>query len=120
VFWCSSSGDALAFAHSSSSSHYIVFLATLGTMCHLSLGLWTNILSVCIYLFLPVYVCIYIYIYKIDMLLIRHDLHCNYALHIISVLNLFEYCISLEILMFDSCVGLERLYLFDFFFSHAH
>jgi hypothetical protein len=38
VFWCSSSGDALAFAHFGFSSHGIVFLATLETMCHLSLG----------------------------------------------------------------------------------
>ena len=40
VFWCSSSGDALAFAHFRSSSNGIVFLATLETMCHLSLGVW--------------------------------------------------------------------------------
>ena len=40
VFWCSSSGDALAFVHFSTSSHGIVFLATLETMCHLSLGVW--------------------------------------------------------------------------------
>jgi hypothetical protein len=53
------------------------------------------------------------------MLLIGHDLHRNYGLHAIGVFNLFEHCISLEIPTFDSCVGLERLYLFDFF-SHAH
>jgi hypothetical protein len=53
------------------------------------------------------------------MLLIGHDLHRNYGLHAIGVLNLFEHCISLEIPTFDPCVGLERLYLFDFF-SHAH
>jgi hypothetical protein len=54
-------GDALALARFGSSSHCNVFLATLETMCHLSLGVWTNIMSVflfvfvCIYLFLSVY-----------------------------------------------------------------
>jgi hypothetical protein len=49
------------------------------------------------------------------MLLIGHDIHHNYELHVIGVFNLFEHCISLEIPVFDSCVRLERLYLFDFF-----
>jgi hypothetical protein len=40
VFWCSSLGDTLAFAHFGFSSHGIVFLATLETMCHLSLRVW--------------------------------------------------------------------------------
>ena len=53
------------------------------------------------------------------MLLIGHDLYHNCGLHVIGVFNLFEHCISLEILVFDSCVGLKRLCLFDFF-SHAH
>jgi uncharacterized membrane protein len=35
-------GDTLAFAHFGSSSHSIVFLVTLETMCHLSLGVWIN------------------------------------------------------------------------------
>jgi hypothetical protein len=47
------------------------------------------------------------------MLLIRHNLHHNCGLHVIGVFNLFEHCISLEILVFDSCVGLKRLHLFD-------
>jgi hypothetical protein len=47
------------------------------------------------------------------MLLIGHKLHHNYGLFVIGVLNLFEHCISLEISVFDSCVGLERLHLFD-------
>jgi hypothetical protein len=38
VFWCSSSGDTLAFVHFGFSSHGIVFLATFETMCHLNLG----------------------------------------------------------------------------------
>jgi hypothetical protein len=53
------------------------------------------------------------------MLLIGHDKHHNYGLHVNGVFNLFEHCISLEIPVFDSCVGLKRLYLFDFFF-HMH
>jgi hypothetical protein len=47
------------------------------------------------------------------MLLIEHDLHHNYGLHAIGVFNLFERCISLEIPVFDSCIGLKRLHLFD-------
>ena len=53
----------------------------------------------------------------VAMLLIRHDLHHNCGLHVNSVLNLFEYCISLEIPVFDSCVGLERLHFFLFIFD---
>jgi hypothetical protein len=114
-------GDALDFAHLNSSSHCNVFLVTLGTMCHLSLGVWKNTFSVlfcfvfvCIYLFLP---CIYIYIFFfflfVAMLLIGHDLHRNCRLHVIGVFNLFEHCLSLEIPIFDSCVGLARLHLFN-------
>jgi hypothetical protein len=44
VFWCSSSGDALAFAHFDSSSHGLETLDTLGTMRHLNLGVWKNTL----------------------------------------------------------------------------
>ena len=53
------------------------------------------------------------------MLLIGHDLHHNCGLHVIDVFNLFEHCISLEILVFDSCVGLKRHYLFEFFHMHT-
>jgi hypothetical protein len=49
----------------------------------------------------------------VTMLLIGHDLHRNYELHVIGLFNLFEHCLSLEIPIFDSCVGLERLHLFD-------
>jgi hypothetical protein len=51
------------------------------------------------------------------MLLIVHNLHCNYGLYVIGMFNLFEHCISLEIPVFDSCVGLERLHLFDRYFT---
>jgi hypothetical protein len=44
VFWCASSGDTLAFAHFGFSSHSLLTLDTLGTMCHLSLGVWKNTL----------------------------------------------------------------------------
>jgi hypothetical protein len=53
------------------------------------------------------------------MLLIGHDLHRNCGLHVIGVFNLFEHCISLEIPVFDSCVGLERLHLLNLIF-HMH
>ena len=125
VFWCSSSGDALAFSHVGSSFHYIVFLATLWTMYHLSLGVWTNTLFVflfvlfvvlfvfvCIYLFFFLYIIFFLFLF-VAMLLIEHNLHRNRRLHVIGVFNLFEHCISLEIPIFYSCVGLERLQLFD-------
>ena len=59
--------------------------------------------------------CIYIYIY-IAMLLIGHNLHRNCGLHVIGVFNLFEHCRSLEISVFDSCVGLKKFHWFDSFF----
>ena len=129
VFWYSSLGNALDFALFGSSSHYNVFLATLLTMCHLSLGVWTNILFVllfvlfsCFVFFLFVYsrFCLYIkkiFLLFIAMLLIGHNLHHNCRLHIIGVFNVFEHCLSLEIPVFDSYVGLERLYLFDWCFT---
>jgi hypothetical protein len=51
------------------------------------------------------------------MLLIGHNLHRNCGLHVIGVFNVFEHCLSLEIAFFDSCVGLERLHLFDCYFT---
>jgi hypothetical protein len=111
----------LDFAHPGSSSHCNVFLATFGTMCHLSLGVWTNILSVfllvlfcfCMYIFVfAMYIKFFFFLF-VTMLLIGHDLHRNCGLHVIGLFNLFEHCLSLEIPVFDSCVGLERLHLFD-------
>jgi hypothetical protein len=60
-------------------------------------------------------VCLYIKIFFlfVAMLLICHDLHCNCGLHVIGVFNMFDHCLSLEILVFDSCVRLERLHLFN-------
>jgi hypothetical protein len=79
-------------------------------MCHLSLRVWINTLFVClfmvyIYLFLSfkIFFCIFV-----AMFLIGHDLHHNYGLCVIGVFNLFEYCISLEISVLDSRVGLEE------------
>jgi hypothetical protein len=54
------------------------------------------------------------------MLLIGHDLHHICGLHVIGVFNLFQYYISLEISVFNSYVELEKLHMFDPFFSHAH
>jgi hypothetical protein len=51
------------------------------------------------------------------MLLTRHNLHHICGLHIIGVFNLFKHYISLEILVFNSCVGLKRLHVFDPFFT---
>jgi hypothetical protein len=51
------------------------------------------------------------------MLLIEHDLHHIYGLHVIGVFNLFEHYISLEILVFDTCVGFKRFHVFDSFFT---
>jgi hypothetical protein len=61
VFLCSSLGDALAFAHFGSSSHGVVFLATLGKMCHLSLGVWTNTLFVFLFV---LFVVLFIFVCK--------------------------------------------------------
>jgi hypothetical protein len=68
-------------------------------------------LGFCMYIF----VCLYIKIcfLFIAMLLIGHDLYRNCGLHVIGVFNMFEHCLSLEIPVFDSCVGLERLHLFN-------
>jgi hypothetical protein len=76
----------------------------------------------CFVLFLSVYICFCLYIIFffflfVAMLLIGYDLHHNYGLHVIGVFNLFEQCISLEISVFDSCVGLERLHLSDYYFT---
>ena len=71
-------------------------------------------------LFLSVYIC-FESVYKnfkiFAMLLVGHDLHHIYELHVIGMFNLFEHCISLEITVFDSCVGLKRLHVFDPFFT---
>jgi hypothetical protein len=63
--------------------------------------------------FLSVYKFFFNYFLFVAMLLIGHNLHCNCGLHVIGVFNLFEHCISLEIPVFDSCVGLERLRFFN-------
>ena len=43
--------------------------------------------------------------------------HHNCGLYVIDVFDSFEYCISLEIPVFDSYVGLERLHVLDKFFT---
>jgi hypothetical protein len=70
----------------------------------------TLCLSFC--LFLSVYKFFFLFNF-VAMLMIGHKLHHNCGLFVIGVFNLFEHCISLEIPVFDSCVGLERLHLFD-------
>jgi hypothetical protein len=73
-------------------------------------------LFICLFCF-----CMYIFVFVmyiqnflfVTMLLIGHDLHRNCGLHVIGLFNLFEHCLSLEASVFDSCVGLERLHLFD-------
>jgi hypothetical protein len=82
-----------------------------------SVCLFLFVLFTCFVLFLYVYICFCLYIkfffLFVAMLLIGHNLYRNCGLHVISVFNLFEHCLSLEIPIFDSCVGLERLHLFD-------
>jgi hypothetical protein len=80
-------------------------------------------LFVCFILFVCFCFCMYIFDFAmyinfffflfVTMLLIGHDLHRNCGLHVIGLFNLFEHCLSLEITVFDSCVGLERLRLFN-------
>ena len=79
MFWCSSLGDVLAFAHSGFLIHGIVSLDTLGTMCHLSLGVWTNTLSVFLFVLfvvLFVFVCIYLFFLYIKQILFYLLLCC--------------------------------------------
>jgi hypothetical protein len=79
-------------------------------------------LFTCFVLFLSIYICFCLYIKKnfflfVAMLLFGHNLYCNCGLHVIGVFNVFENCLSLEIPVFDSCIGLERLHLFDYYFT---
>jgi hypothetical protein len=66
-------------------------------------------------LFLSIYIFVFVYIYNffccyvVDWARLYH----NCELHVIGVFNLFEHCISLKISVFDSCIGLKRLHLFD-------
>jgi hypothetical protein len=53
------------------------------------------------------------------MLLIGHNLHHNCGLNVNGVFNWFEHFISLEISIFDSCLRLERLHLFDLYFTYT-
>jgi hypothetical protein len=96
-------------------------------MRHLSLGVWTNTLSV-LFIYLLVLFCFCLYISAfclyikffflfVAMLLIGHIFHHNCRLHVIGMFNVFEHYLSLEIPVFDSCVGLERLHLFDYYFT---
>jgi hypothetical protein len=82
-------------------------------MYHLSLGLWTKTLSFCLFICLFCFVYLFILFVFVYKILIGYDLDHNCGLRVIDVFNLFEHCIPLEILVFDSCVGLERLNLFD-------
>jgi hypothetical protein len=62
-------GGCLGLAHLGSSSHGIVFLATLGTICHLNLGVWTNTLSIFLFVLfvvLFVFVCKHFFCYVVD------------------------------------------------------
>jgi hypothetical protein len=64
--------------------------------------------------------CLYIIFFfflLVAILLFGHNLHCNCGLHVIGVFNVLEHCLSLEIPVFDSCAGLERLHLFDYYFT---
>jgi hypothetical protein len=73
----------------------------------------TACLFVCLFTCFVLFLTIYKIFYFVATLLIGHDLHHNYGLHVIGVFNLFVHCISLEIPVFDSCVGLKRFNLFD-------
>jgi hypothetical protein len=71
-----------------------------------------------VYLSFSLFICLFCLFFKIfffffAMLLIGHDLHHNCGLCVIGVFNLVEHCISLEIPVFNLCVGLKRLHLFD-------
>jgi hypothetical protein len=81
----------LDFAHSGSSSHCNVFLATLRTMCHLSLGVWTNILSV----FLLVLFCFCMYIFVFAMYIKFFLFVCYYVVNLVMTYIVTVDCMSL-------------------------
>jgi hypothetical protein len=73
-------------------------------------------LFICLFCFvylLVLFVFVYKFLFCFVTLLIGYDLYHNCGLCVIGVFNLFEHWISLEILDFYSCVGLERLHLCD-------
>jgi hypothetical protein len=78
-----------------------------------SVCLFICLFCFCMYIFVFAIYIIFFFFLFVTMLLIGHDLHHNCGLHVIGLFNLFEHCLSLEITVFDSCVGLERLHLFD-------
>jgi hypothetical protein len=74
----------------------------------------------CFFFFFLVHICCFCKNFKIFvMLLIGHNLHHICGLHVIGVFNLFEYCISLEISVFNSYVELKRFHVFDPFFTYT-
>jgi hypothetical protein len=89
-------------------------------MCHLSLGVdkYTIYLFVCLFACFVLFICFFFFfvhkfLFCFVMLLIGYDLYHNCGLCVIGVFNLFEHWISVEILDFYSCVGLEKLHLCD-------
>jgi hypothetical protein len=98
-------GDNVSFKFGGVDKHFVcLFCLFIYLFCYV---------FACIYLFLSVYIIFVFFFLFVAMLLIGHNLHRNCRLHVIGVFNLFEHCISLEISVFYSCVGLERLHLFD-------
>jgi hypothetical protein len=59
-------------------------------------------------MYIFVFACTKIFLFLfVAMLLIGHNLYRNCGLHVIGVFNMLKHCLSLEIPVFDSCVGLE-------------
>jgi hypothetical protein len=78
-----------------------------------------HICCFCKYFSLCVFV-VFVNIFLCAMLLIGHNLHHICGLHVIDMFNLFEHYISLKIPVFNSCVELKRLHVFDpFFYMYA-
>ena len=113
VFCHSSLGKHSPTLHQTCAAHLELYFLTHWGECAILVWGWGKHFCLFIWLFL-LFVCVK---KKCVMLLIGHELHHNCGLPVIGVFNLFEHCKSLESQLFDSCVGLERLHLFDWFFD---
>jgi hypothetical protein len=80
---------------------------------------------VCLFVCFCLYILVSFFLF-VAIFLIGHNLHRNCGMHVIGVFNVFEvigmfnvfeHCLSLEIPVCDSCVGLERPHLFDRYFT---
>ena len=87
----------------------IVFLATLGTMCHFSLGVGKTLLSISFYfqlfvcLFISCCLCVFCLKKKKNCHVVDwHELHCDCGLHFIGLFNILNTLCHQKSESFDS------------------